>query len=678
MSRRPSKRWFWVILTAVASIGFMPTPAQAAYIDPATTSYLIQVVSGLVITLSVAIGVFFRKAQLFFMTLGARLSALRIRLFTASGRQAWKAQKAREARLAAAAPKVAKGATRTMSKGDFLWKDTRKWWVRLGLAAAVSFSLSMVYILFTVLDLYASNAPQLPFSIADLLPVTLLLFFGLGAGITLVLFLIRGRLMDVAVSGVLWLALAGWLQTHFLNPDFGQFMGQVVRWQDYAKPTVVNLAVWALLLGLVIAARLISRKLWTALIIVVSVVLLAGSSVSLISTYTSSSTSLPKADSGYLSYDNAFSLSSTHNEITFLVDTFDSTLVDQILEQDPHFFDPLTGFTLFNQNMSRYSQTDPAVPAMLTGQDYLYTRPYEDYKTQAWLDATGMRSLKAAGYSINIFSDKYNAYGHDTGIGGLVDNFVGTATVTDTTLMTRGMLQLAWFVAVPMVAKPTFWMDTTEFLGVNRAPGGAPEPYQIYDAYFYAKLKEHGITIRGSQPQFNYIHFQGSHGVFTLGADGTPAPDGSDVITQTKGVFHIIYDYLDQMKHLGIYDNATIVIAGDHGFHEPVNVRTLEHPILAGLFAKPAGDSSMPLVQSAAPTSLYNYLPTMLQQAGLDPAPGVSFFDVPLVSTEPRTYYWLRPAYRDEKPFGDHYEVVGDARDWANWRLVERFRLITS
>ncbi|MBO1679396.1 hypothetical protein [Bittarella massiliensis (ex Durand et al. 2017)] len=37
------------------------------YIDPAATSYIIQVIAGLVITLSVSVGIFWKKIRLFFL-----------------------------------------------------------------------------------------------------------------------------------------------------------------------------------------------------------------------------------------------------------------------------------------------------------------------------------------------------------------------------------------------------------------------------------------------------------------------------------------------------------------------------------------------------------------------------------------------------------------------------------
>lgn len=48
---------------AACAGAFMITPAAAAYIDPATTSYVIQIVAGVVIACGTAFGIIFNKMR---------------------------------------------------------------------------------------------------------------------------------------------------------------------------------------------------------------------------------------------------------------------------------------------------------------------------------------------------------------------------------------------------------------------------------------------------------------------------------------------------------------------------------------------------------------------------------------------------------------------------------------
>jgi len=66
--------------------------------------------------------------------------------------------------------------------------------------------------------------------------------------------------------------------------------------------------------------------------------------------------------------------------------------------------------------------------------------------------------------------------------------------------------------------------------------------------------------------KFAYIHLHGSHTPYVMNEKAEPAAPGtSSAIIQTKGCFHIVYEYLDQLKQLGMYENSTIIIFGDHG-----------------------------------------------------------------------------------------------------------------
>ena len=59
----------WIAsVTAVIAVCCIARPAYA-YIDPATSSYIIQVIAGIVIACGAAIGIFWKKIRLFFRNL---------------------------------------------------------------------------------------------------------------------------------------------------------------------------------------------------------------------------------------------------------------------------------------------------------------------------------------------------------------------------------------------------------------------------------------------------------------------------------------------------------------------------------------------------------------------------------------------------------------------------------
>ena len=69
---------FVLSLCALLGLSILFAPPAYAYIDPATTSYLIQLVAGLFITCGVVVGVFWKKIRLFFR--GKQMNAMEKRL----------------------------------------------------------------------------------------------------------------------------------------------------------------------------------------------------------------------------------------------------------------------------------------------------------------------------------------------------------------------------------------------------------------------------------------------------------------------------------------------------------------------------------------------------------------------------------------------------------------------
>lgn len=63
--KRSFKHIFTLMFIFIPSC-FAFTISASAYLDPATTSYLIQIVSGIVIAFGVTVGVFWKKIRLFF------------------------------------------------------------------------------------------------------------------------------------------------------------------------------------------------------------------------------------------------------------------------------------------------------------------------------------------------------------------------------------------------------------------------------------------------------------------------------------------------------------------------------------------------------------------------------------------------------------------------------------
>jgi hypothetical protein len=207
---------------------------------------------------------------------------------------------------------------------------------------------------------------------------------------------------------------------------------------------------------------------------------------------------------------------------------------------------------------------------------------------------------------------------------------------------------------------------------VPAAPG-PDSPFGNDNFVFYNMLRSQGVTLDGPQPRFSFIHLNGAHNPATMNRDVRRVPaDSVSLAEQARGVFQIMFDFIDELKRVGAYKDASIVITADHGhWTADADAEPLAAPRLSALFVKPAGAEGAPLQHSSAPTQMENVRATLLEDAGVPvPADGPpTVFDLPEDSTTPRDFFYRRGQNVNEGLI-DHWRVTGDARDWGNWRFV--------
>ena len=138
-----------------------------------------------------------------------------------------------------------------------------------------------------------------------------------------------------------------------------------------------------------------------------------------------------------------------------------------------------------------------------------------------------------------------------------------------------------------------------------------------------------------------------------------------------RGVFGMIFSYFDQLKQLGLYEDATIIITGDHA-SAISDRRDVEGPRVTALFVKRSGDAGKPLAYSAAPVCQADLRAEIVSSAGLvtQHSYGTAVSEV----TDPDRVrkYCFEKTLEDGTHQIVEYRVTGDANDFGNWEIVER------
>ncbi len=546
-------------------------------------------------------------------------------------------------------------------------EDDRRFVRRLLFALPAMVGCVFTFVLFGMLDLYLRNADYLPFLMRDLIGPALLTALACLLAAAVAMILLRGKPYDLALSLMLGLLVAGYVQGNFLNLNLGQLNGDTIYWNTMPRHAVINLVIWMGMVALPFIVYYFSRRAWRAACVFVPLLLTMMQLIGLISTFAAMP---PRPDYGrYLSVNGLYEVSSRKNILVFVVDRLDTDFIAEVKEQqNPAFFDRLDGFTYYPNTTSLYARSYPAIPYLLTGKVGLYDLSGPDYLSAAWRESTLLPDLRAEGFTTKLYMSEGYAFSDITQIDGLADNIVTGEVHPKVKPILKCMLRLSAYRYSPHALKPSFWMSTGDFDGMAVAQGGAA-PYQLNDYAVYLGLREAGLTAQDTHNNFLFIHLNGSHYPYNINERVEPVLEGqTSVARQTMGCFEILYAYMDQMKTLGVYKDATILITGDHGKSE--NHWSLSTAKTTAMFVKPAGSEGAPLAVSDAPISHTNFAPTIREAAGLPPM-GTPIPAVPIDAQVLRDFYYRVDQSDPPRKYLEHFTIDGDARNFDNWHKQE-------
>ena len=620
-----------------------------AYIDPATTSYIVQIVAAFFITLGVVFGMFTTRAKLFLTKMKMKILAEHYARKNPSGKNL----------------QTAKGKSEDTDEGQRPWKN------RALTAFICSFAVMFTFVIFGIYDLAISNRTTLPFVFNDIWLLFFLVGLGGSVAFTLVISILRGKWFDTAISLLVGALLAGYIQGNFLNLPFGELAGDRIPWEYYKVEAARNSLIWIAMLLLPFIVKSYSKMIWKAVCTAIPILLVVVQLVSLMVSFVNTGVLMDKQDERYVATTGLYELSSRENILVILLDRLDQRYILEILDENPTYFNDLDGFTYYTDNITYAGKTYPTVIQLLTGENTLFDISQEEFADMAYAKLNFLKELKKNHYTTKLFMEKGYTYTNIKQIEGIADNVeVGELTI-DTRRILGNFLELSAFRYAPHVLKPSFWTESGEFaraMAINETQHG----WITDDHLFYTNLMERGLSLQKEKNNFSYIHLNGSHGPCTINAKAELLDwsyETPSVIEQTKGCFHIVREMIREMKRLGIYENANIIITGDHALAGSEWER-LEDVMQTGLFVKRKGEAGMPLAVNHAPVNSDNFRGSMMKMAGLnDPSYPEAYWEVEEGSDRIRPYFY-RVKVQGQDGIVEEFAIQGPGDRFENWEKI--------
>ena len=591
-------------------------------------------------------------------------------------------------------------ASRNGKKGNRVYLLKRK----IPLSLLLALTLPLTICLFGPFETYCGNIGEFTFSLGDFLP--LCVTFGAVAAVAVfaILLLLDGLAYDIACAVVTWLSIMAFSQRYYLNLGVNALAGDGVGVTE-AEPiaVVINTAIWLVAGAVVIGGMILLKKkniapfFVSCAVVLIAIFITQAVGFAALSATTDVYTPVTqrvekeeetekepeKKDASVLTYKNLNQLSQGNNVVFFLVDRFDVKYMEKLMKNEPECLEILDGFTFYNDYTSLYCRTYPAVTSILTGKENDFDGSRLNYFKEAYKDGGPLRALYENGYRVNVYTEKYYVYDDASYRSEYTANISGIKgyVIDDNAALSKDMLRLSLSTYLPFTMKNIVgYMSTPDFNAHAVYDSEAP----TYDADMknvYDYITENEFTTVKGDGQFSFIHIYGCHTPVKYNLNWEEE-ESNDTNLALKQSLMIIGEYIEEMKRLGLYEDATIIITGDHpaaisdtkligqtGYSSDNGTR-----VTAMLFKK-AGDAGTPLVTNTAQISQDELWNTIYESEGLTAwKSGESFFDISEDEERVRRYLFELSVYVGDDRADEivEYEITGSARIAENWSIKKR------
>ena len=667
------------LVSAALSFAFVK-PAYA-YVDPSVMTYAIQAFAGVAVALSTVLGVVFRRTRKkLFRVLGIDENARkdvdpRLHRVDASGDIVRTGVDDVIDRNAAVSNASAR------DQFDYSLKT------RIGLAAIVSGFLSFTLCFAAPAEIVSASAGSLVARLVDVLPVIVGMFLLVWILLAAVACLFKKRAFAVVVAVVFSVALSCYTQALFMNVGLPQADGGVVNWDDYTTITLLSAAAWIALIAVsvVVVIRYPRKAQMGFCLVALALVVVQGAGVA--SLFGESGALNVAGRTMMVSEKGLLDVSAKTNVVEFVLDNYDTALLEQAVSEEPEMFDGFEGFAWFKDSAGSMIPTRYGNVFLLTGVLPREDEPFSAFLANRYARSPYLGDIRKAGYDVGVYSDTLGEQylSADEAIQHLYRYTSNIAPfdrdAMDVPATAASLLRCALYRDLPWLAKPLAWFYTDE---VNRSMFGSGRaasdktPYLMDDGSLLSRLRTEGLSTNDQDASYRYIHVIGAHDPFSLDRNGEEVGVGnSNPLDQAIGSMKIVETYINELKQLGVYDQTTVIVTTDHGswWCQEGEIDQPKSPIV--LFkpaASVAGGRDKPLAVSESPVSAGDILATVEEVIG---APNSASFGESLVDKvedesryrkgEQTRYFYMTTSdgVHDQKI--QKYAINGDVRDLCSW-----------
>jgi len=526
-------------------------------------------------------------------------------------------------------------------------------------------AIAFMVTIYVPTELFFTNLSEFWFSYFTMLPVIILAFV---SAIVIGLFIcyVIGS-FDVTHSLLCGCLMCLYIQHNFLNIDIGVMNGADIEWKKYLVRMILDMAVWIAVLLLVIIISRKNKVIYKKIGIAVPGLIFGVQIITCLVLIISNTDRLVNSANDTAFTDKGlYETTKDSNTLVFILDMFDSTYMEHIVETRPDMITKLDGFTFYDNFSGVYSTTSYSLSKLFTGKNYYNESTKSEWSNSLTKGEVYVDQLMDDGVKVSYYTNTFDSI-PDRILGDTYNFYSGKIRVNAPLKLLSLLSKMTICRCFPDGFKPIFWLNGTEFDVLK--VGDDANLWVEDNSWFRDNIAKHDrFDIVGGKT-LKYIHINGTHYPYSLDETGDDYLFGEVTAKQcAEGVMTIVLKYLDKLKVSGTYDNTNIIITADHGYYWD---GVLTSPAFV---IKPAYATGYMQINHA-PVSQDNFAPTIMGLFGEDASDfGESVFDIKEDDIRERYFYqyYLSERDNDDDNFRlIEYKLNGNANVRDDYKLTD-------
>lgn len=532
---------------------------------------------------------------------------------------------------------------------------------------------ALTYVFFAPMEVILLNSTEFHYTFGSFWWFQVLLALGAAVLLTLITAVLPRKIRTGAAALSLGAGTAAWIQMMFMNGKMVRLTGNEM--EVSAGETAVNLIIWiGIAAAIFIAAVLLEKKgkpvrTWMSMLAGLLTAMQLVAFVSLVMTTDVAG----NRDGHRFTKQNEFELGKGSNVIVFLTDGADGEYVDQMFEAYPEVKEQLNGWTYYPNATSRFSRTFPSLTYMLSGGENRLNIPVKEYVDTSFEKSDFLRNIHAAGTDIGIYTMD-NAY-----VSTKMDDIISNAQrdenrFSDLKLVNleKGLMKISLFKCLPYAGKKLVKYD----MGILNVAAFKAESYSWHDPYVYDSLAADRLkTTDRYTKAFRFYHLWSAHRSAWWNEKLQKCAEEVPSYERLRGSFLLVEAYCEEMKELGIYDDATIIIVADHGEANGDSKNLVQNRAACPLLMVkwPHSEEKGELEISWAPVSHDDLFATITDALGAErpnAGSGKTIRERAEGEEGERYYYYTAEDGRGDPKRMVEYVIRGDAEEFGNWEAT--------